>query len=185
MASIEQLEAEVREAESRLADAREEVRHAQQDRLEARAQVALAADRSDFYADQPEDTGTRDYVLPLGRDFGKWSPFDVENASLGKNWLAGALALVCQREDEARTFPSRIIFSGSESKPSAADRIGCAFTARHDQTGARLGYYRVVGIVVYGPQGDVLRVEGNVPDRKMSQNTKGWKAMQQGAYRIS
>lgn len=126
---------------------------------------------SDFYATDPKHD-VRPYVLPFGKGYPKWSPFDVDNAAFGKSWLAGDTVLVCKRYDQHRTRPSRVIFtSESIHKLSNRDKIGQRFTARHDQTGARLGEYEIVGLVGYDADGEVEVVVGDVPDVKYSVNT--------------
>lgn len=124
-----------------------------------------------FFAEEKRYTGERPYVLPFGREYGKWNPRDVENHPFGQSWLGGTLALICQRTDENRSFPTRLIHTSGGPVPSPDDRIGLSFTARHDQTGAKLGVYEIVGIVVYAPDGSVARLVGDVPDRKYSLNT--------------
>lgn len=111
------------------------------------------------------DMGTA-AVLPFGKDAGKWNAADVEGAYFGKSWLAGMTSLICKKDE--RTRPTRIVFtSGLEG-----DRyLGNSFDARHDQTGARLGYYTVVGFVEYDSEGEVLREAGDVPDMKLAQST--------------
>ena len=130
---------------------------------------------SEFYFDPEKHRriGERPYVLPFGRDSKKWSPYDVENAHFGKNWLRGMYALICHRTDEVRTRPSRLIFShGSPLNELGIDLIGQEFVARHDQTNAKLGVYKIVGLVIWDSEkGDVLRTAGDVPDVKLSQNT--------------
>lgn len=119
-----------------------------------------------WYASKPTWTGERDYVLPYGPP--KVSPFDVEHMPYGAD---NQLALVCTRTDQPRTRPSRLIFTGGGHRPDTLDRIGCSFRARHDQTGALLGTYAIVGIVAYGIGGHIVRIEGSVPDVKLALNT--------------
>lgn len=129
------------------------------------------ANRQYFATDPGHDV--RPYILPFGRDYGRWNPRDVNNAAFGKSWLSNMVALICLREDQPRTRPSRLIFSslsGSEEVPER-DRIGQRFTARHDQTNALLGVYRIVGIVRYDSEGKILKIVGDVPNVKLSQNT--------------
>jgi len=134
--------------------------------------VAAAGSREMYEVQEGEiyDYGDRPGVLPFGRDFAKWSPWDTSNAPFGQAWLGNMVALICKRLDETRTRPTRLIFC-SGSVPRTVDRIGTAFTARHDQTGARLGRYKVVGIAVYDPDGYLGRVVGDVPDVKFACST--------------
>lgn len=171
--TIQELEAQVREAQAALVAARET---AAQARTAARAiQLTDATTRiikageDEFFATFP-DHDVRPYILPFGREYGKWNPKDVDNAAFGKGWLAGMFAMICKRTDQVRTRPSRLIFS-SGSFPAESDKIGQEFTARHDQTGAFLGEYQIVGLVMYDQEGNVARVVGDVPDVKYSQNT--------------
>ena len=46
--------------------------------------------------------------------------------------------------------------------------IGNTWTCRHDQTGAKLGDYTVVGVVLYDGEGNVARVIGEVPSAKLA-----------------
>ena len=160
-------------AEAELAAAQREIdeafRQDYQDRLAERAAATLTADRSTFYAGDEQTFDERPYILPFGRGYSKWNPWDVENHEFGKHWLAGMTAIICKRQDEERSFPTRLVWTSGG--PSKSDRIGNAFLARHDQTGAKLGVYEIVGLVMYDQKGDVLRVEGDVPDRKYSQST--------------
>lgn len=175
MTDISTLEQNVRTAQAALDAAKAEVE--QERKLERMARQAAAvlavteADDSDFVAKDPTSRySERPYVLPFGREYGRWNPRDVENAAFGKSWLAGSTALICKRIDEARTRPSRLIFT-SGTLLHDSDKIGNVFTARHDQTNAKLGVYEIVGLVFYGPTGDVARIVGDVPDAKLSQNT--------------
>lgn len=151
-------------------------------RQRAAIDAVMAAPESDFYtlAGPKFEEGrtishyavsdVRPYVLPFGRDFGRWSPFDVENAAFGKSWLGNSTALIVKRRDQSRTKPSRLIFtSGVLLRDS--DKIGNVFVARHDQTNAILGVYEIVGLVFYSPEGNVARSVGETPDVKLSQNT--------------
>jgi hypothetical protein len=114
----------------------------------------------------------RPYILPFGREYGRWNPRDVANAAFGQNWLKDMVALVCLREDQPRTRPSRVIFSHNPGELSERDKIGQRFTARHDQTNALLGEYRIVGIVRYSSEdGSVEKIVGDVPNVKLTQNT--------------
>lgn len=114
----------------------------------------------------------RPYVLPFGREYPMWNPRDVENAPFsGKSWLAGMTAIICSRTDEERSRPSRLIFTSSNGVPDEHDKIGQRFEARHDQTGKRLGDYRIDGLVIYSGEGEVLRIVGDVPNVKFHMNT--------------
>ena len=106
---------------------------------QAHYELAMAGGHDMYYVD-PNYTGTRPYILPFGREYGKWSAYDVEHHPFGRMWLAEMHALVCKRTDVPRQNPSRIIFSSGQPL-SHDDRIGSQFTARHDQTGAKLGEY--------------------------------------------
>lgn len=155
-----------------------------EEELEARAELRdLAIDtalESEFHTQPGQDTGdhVRPYILPFS-NAGRWDPWDVHNAHFGKDWLRGMYGIVCFREDEQRTRPSRLIFShGSplpnkrEGKIYGADLIGVRFEARHDQTNARLGDYKIVGLIMYDSfSGDVLRAVGDVPNIKLAQST--------------
>jgi hypothetical protein len=127
------------------------------------------ASQASLYATNPGDD-ERPYILPFGKDYPKWNPRDVENAAFGKGWLAHMSVLMCKRTDVLRTKPSRMIFTSGVELPDR-DKIGQRFLARHDQTGAKLGEYEIVGILQYNQDGDVWRIVGEVPDEKFSQNT--------------
>jgi hypothetical protein len=174
MTDIKELREAVTEAAAKLAAAEAELMNARvaerAERLASRDVLIEAAPESAFRLDAPTWTGERGYILPFGQGYGKWNPRDVENASFGKSWLSGMVAIICFREDQERQHPSRLIFT-SDGLPSERDRIGARFTARHDQTGAKLGVYRIVGLVFYDRDGDVLRIEGDVPERKLAQAT--------------
>lgn len=180
-ATIEELEVAVREAKGAVNAAEAELEYRKGKLNEARAEVRRAetstrdleigtAEDVEFAAKSP--TGNvRPYILPFGREHGKWNPRDVENAAFGKSWLSGMYAIICLRTDQARSRPSRLIFSHGNPLREEQDKIGNYFMAKHDQTGAFLGEYRIVGIVAWNADGDVLRVVGDVPDVKYSQNT--------------
>lgn len=112
----------------------------------------------------------RSHILPFGRDYGKLSPWDTENHPFGEEWLEGVTGLIVRRTDQNRTRPTRIIYS-SGLGVSERNKIGNEFLARHDQTGAKLGVYEIVGLVFYGEGGKVTLTVGDVPDTKMSLNT--------------
>lgn len=144
-------------------------------RYEQSYQNAISVPDSAYMLDTPDDItaaygDVRPYVLPFGREYGKWNPMDVDNAAFGKDWLGNTTAIICQRLDEARTRPSRLIFTSGVG-PCESDKIGQVFTARHNQTNAELGVYQIVGLVIYDPSGDVARIVGDVPNIKYSQNT--------------
>lgn len=181
MTDIAILEQNLRNAEAALAAAKREADEARRveyaARMQARQDAANALPDSAYFLDEPMPyTGrysvhdSRPYVLPFGREYGKWNPMDVDNAAFGKSWLANSQALICTRLDQPRSKPSRLIFTSGVG-PSKSDLIGTVFEARHDQTGSRLGDYRIVGIVEYDTEGNVSRILGEVPDVKLSQNT--------------
>lgn len=126
----------------------------------------------DLFAKDPS-YDVRPYILPFGKEYPMWNVLDVENHPFGKSWLEGTAALVCYREDEKRSRPSRIIFTsvgmdderGIPNEVSERDKIGQRFEARHDQTNGRLGRYKIVGVVLYGKDGDVFQTEGDVADQ--------------------
>lgn len=159
--------AQLAEAEQQLAQERvDEMRV----RMRELARAGVDATPSAFYADGGDGQSGR-AVLPFGADYPKWNPRDVEHAAFGKSWLAGMTALICRRRDQGRTRPTRLVFTSGGGIPSTGDRIGCNFTAYHDQTGHKLGVYEVVGIVIYDEFGDVARIVGDVPDIKFAQST--------------
>lgn len=134
-------------------------------------ELAKQAGREVYYTDGPEFHADRSYVLPFGPP--RWNPLDTasfadksvtwfSHRTEPRDWLGGMVGIVCMRRDQERQKPSRLIFTYGQP-PSATDRIGVRFTARHDQTGAKLGEYEIVGLVVYSPIGEVGRVEGDVP----------------------
>lgn len=184
-ASVTVLEGDVRRAEEAVRAAERRLTAARDKLNERSVQVRRAqTSERDFEIAAAEDVEfaakldtslhryeERDYILPFGREYGKWNPRDVENAAFGKRWLSGMYAIICLRLDEARSRPSRLIFSHGNPLREEQDKIGQRFMAKHDQTGAFLGEYRIVGIVAWNADGDVLRIVGDVPDVKYSQNT--------------
>jgi len=176
--AVEKVKALTAEAET-LEEAAKEIRAEIKSQLEAagRDEAAMkrgniwAASVESFMASEPTPSWSeRDYILPFGRKSGKWSPYDVDEAEFGKDWLEDTTALMCLRRDEARSYPTRLIFA-SGLDLAEMDKIGNQFTARHDQTNAKLGVYEIVGLVFYGEGGDIIRTVGDVPHRKISQNT--------------
>ena len=125
----------------------------------------------DFYIGAPKYGDERPYVLPFGKSTPRWNVDDVENFTFGKDWLGHAIGIVCQRTDVDRTRPSRLIFTSGSGMPADSDKIGNVFLARHDQTGAKLGVYEIVGLVFWDTDGNPLRKVGNVPDVKYALNT--------------
>jgi len=162
---------QVRDARERLAEAEAKYEKARQsqyeERLRQKVSDALADDGSLFYDPEPCYRGEAPYILPLGRNYGKCNPLKPDTFPFGgSDWLKGDSVFVLERLDKSRNGPSRIVIGSGYGY--ASWRIGNEWTCRHDQTGAKLGEYRVVGIVVYDEQGQVARVEGNVPDKALS-----------------
>jgi hypothetical protein len=156
---------EVEEAISSLKDKQEDQKTDNEERF-------IAA-QPDYYfrASVPTPSySERPYVLPFGRQYPKLSPWDTHEHPFGKSWLAKETALICLRTDEPRTRPTRIIYTSGISL-NETDKIGNEFIARHDQTNAKLGVYKIVGLVFYDREGDVLRAVGDTPNYKMSLNT--------------
>lgn len=173
--TIERLRTEVRDAENELASKREELailereeRRRAQDAVTLRT---LGADRNEFYLPEPAYLGER-AVLPFGNTVtpNKLSVYDTESHPFGKSWLAHTAALVVLRTDQNRTRPTRLVYTAG-TRIDRGDRIGATFTARHDQTGSKLGVYRIVGIVIYDGDGNVARVVGDVPETKLALST--------------
>lgn len=128
------------------------------------------AQESSLFAENPTHD-VRPYILPFGRGYAKFNPLkDGPIHEFGQKWLSNMTALICRRLDEKRTRPSRLIWTSGVNLPDR-DKIGQKFTARHDQTGARLGEYEIVGIVQYDIDGNVWRTAGDVPDVKFTQAT--------------
>jgi len=148
--------------------------HERLDRMQAQARTEHDAKvdgmtPADLVDPDPQYRGVADYVLPFGREYGKWSALDPESHPFGKQWLGQSSALICKRLDQDRTRPTRIIHTSGVA--GGKDRIGNVWEYRHDQTGARLGEYEIVGVVVYGSDGSVALVAGDVPATKMSLST--------------
>lgn len=124
----------------------------------------------------------RPYILPFGRDYAKWNPTgDPDEHVFGDSWTANMTAIICERTDQDRSGPTRLIWTSGMVMPhpdqdgriGSGDLIGTPFTARHDQTNAKLGEYLIVGLAFYGPDGGrkPARIVGNVPNRKFGQST--------------
>jgi hypothetical protein len=170
-AKADRLRARLAAEESMVENTRAALRDAEHQlslrRLRDNAATARDAGISELIDPDPAYRGEADYILPFGKDYAKWDPFDVDGHPFGKDWLAGMYALICTRTDVPRTHPSRIVH-GSGSLPGDRWRIGNTWTFRRDQTGAKLGVYKVVGIVIYDEHGDVLRAAGKADNRKLS-----------------
>jgi hypothetical protein len=129
--------------------------------------LALAdALRGDLHCATPGFKGRADYILPLGRDYEGINPFDPSTFPFGgAEWAANGVAYLLKKDE--RTRPTRLVFSGGGMVDTDRWGIGAQWDCRHDQTGARLGNYTVVGIVIYDGEGNVARYEGDVPDRRI------------------
>lgn len=93
-----------------------------------------------------------DYVLPTGTSI---NPARNE----GEYASEGTMLLVLFKVDDSRTRPTRVVSTyGGEGHHHLGQEAVCF----HDQTNARLGHYRVVGI-----RHADGRTEGEVPDRKI------------------
>lgn len=103
-----------------------------------------------FFATDPKWASRDAIVLPTGE---KGRIAELPYADAG-DW-----AYIMSKPE--RTRPTRAFLSCGDM--GDAWNIGNTHTARHDQTGARLGDYTVVGIVIYGRDGQVLRTVGEVP----------------------
>jgi hypothetical protein len=117
----------------------------------------------------PQYRGSAHYILPFGRTYGKWAPRRPAEHPFGPSWLAGGSAILVQRLDEPRSYPTRVIHSSGGIGDDW--RIGNSWDLYHDQTDAHLGRYQVVGVVQYDERGSVARIEGNVPDRALYMST--------------
>lgn len=160
-AELEQLE------QLEIAERRREEERRQAERLNRHASRVSDLTEEDLFDPEPRYRGEAAYVLPFGREYSKWNPLDPDSHPFGKSWLAMSSALIVKKDE--RTRPTRIIHSSG--LPSDNDRIGNRWTYRHDQTNHLLGDYEIVGIVVYGSDGEVALKAGNVPTTKMSLNT--------------
>jgi hypothetical protein len=100
------------------------------------------------------------HIAPLDDRF---HPLLPETAQFGQGWMGGSVAYIMSKPE--RTRPTRVLISSGVLSGVA---IGHMAAVRHDQTGALLGRYTVVGVVEYDALGEVARVEGDVPDRKMA-----------------
>jgi hypothetical protein len=124
---------------------------------------------SELFDPNPGYRGAAHYILPFGREYAKWNPLDPDSHPFGRSWLANGTAFLVQRLDEARTYPTRCIHNAGGVEDDW--RIGNTWNLYHDQSDAHLGHYRVVGIVEYGPTGDVARTAGVTPTRRISMST--------------
>jgi hypothetical protein len=149
------------------------------ERITSRFEAMMVLPDEAFYAGDDARHDVRPYVLPFGTDYPKWNPTgQVEEHGFGETWTANSTAIICTRTDQDRTTPTRLIWTSGMVMPSKGDRvsgdlIGQRFLARHDQTGAKLGEYVIVGLAFYGPEGgsSPARIVGEVPDRKFGQST--------------
>jgi len=124
-----------------------------------------------FYSDE-RHVDTRPFVLPFGRGFAKFNPMSDEdrlNHAFGPEWTANSTAIICKKEE--RQGPTRLIWSSGLDTRGDSDKIGRRFIARHDQTGAILGQYKIVGLAFFGPDGKLCRTVGDVPSQKFAQST--------------
>lgn len=130
-----------------------------------RAAAAKTAVGESLDCPTPGHKGVASYILPMGQDVcpGGMNPLDPATSPFGTKWLMGGSFVVLSKPD--RTRPTRIVFSSGP--PSDDWKIGATWDCRHDQTGARLGTYTVVGVVLYDDQGRVARVAGEVPNRRI------------------
>jgi hypothetical protein len=170
MTDIRILEQNVADAEAALAAARAEVRATERIayniRQAERAASAVALPDSAFIDEQPGRRHQADYILPLGEEYSKVNVLDPDSFPFGgPEWMVGSVVYVMAKPE--RTRPTRVFISGGGSV-GADWRIGNVWRCRHDQTNALLGTYTVVGIVVYGADGEVIRTVGETPNVKMA-----------------
>lgn len=155
------LAAKVDRARAALRNAEYDLRRAQDaDRAHAaavadKAAVRAAAD-SDTFIDPNPGTYGDSVLLPTGE---KGRVTDGLPYADGGDW-----AYIMSKA--SRTRPTRAFVSSGQLGDEW--RIGNTHRARHDQTGANLGDYTVVGIVVYDRNGDVLVTVGDIPTTLLS-----------------
>ena len=166
MATIQELQREVDEAQARLDSAKADAdaaRHAEY--VEGLRQRIEASKAVNLFSENPSHQGVAPYILPLGEGYADVNPLDPESFPFGgPDWLRGSVVYVMSKPE--RTRPTRVFISSGLCGESW--NIGNSWTCRHDQTGRKLGTYTVVGIVLYDADGQVLRTEGEVPNRKLS-----------------
>lgn len=176
MTDLATLQERVREAEDALDAAKAEAEAARQAEYKARQQRALdelmAMPDEAFISPSPSwSAPERPYVLPFGKGYARFNPLDDadrENHEFGPTWTAGMTAIICKKDE--RENPTRLIWTSGYVR-RGFDNIGERFVARHDQTGAKLGEYEIVGLAFYGPDGKLARTIGDVPNRKFAQST--------------
>lgn len=135
-------------------------------RMTARADRNVAADTDAFVDPNPGRHHRADYILPLGAEYAKSNVLDPDTFAFGgAQWTANSTVYVMSKPE--RTRPTRAFMSGGGGVGDDW-RIGNVWECHHDQTGANLGTYTVVGIVVYGTDGQVIRTVGEVPATKLS-----------------
>jgi hypothetical protein len=114
---------------------------------------------------------TADYILPYGREYSKWNPMDPTSHCFGRDYMAGMIAVVLKRIDQPRKAAATRVIVGAGSEVYNDWKIGNVWRIRHDQTGAALGTYEVVGEVTYARNEDgdaAVRDAIGVTDMKLS-----------------
>lgn len=139
-------------------------------RNDARQQAVIDAPKDGYY--HTDGYGQHryhraDYILPLGVGYAKVNVLDPDSFPFdGRGWVANGTVYIMSKPE--RTRPTRAFISSGLSTDQGDWAIGNVWECRHDQTGANLGTYTVVGIVQYGTDGQVIRTEGEVPTTKLS-----------------
>lgn len=146
-------------------------RKAESDAREAQREQAIQddTDEAGYYGTSEDLAKVHEagYILPLGKDYSKVNVLASDTFPFGgRKWMENATVYVMSKPE--RTRPTRAFVGSSGTNEHGEWAIGNVWKCYHDQTGANLGTYTVVGIVQYGTQGQVIKVVGEVPTTKLS-----------------
>lgn len=104
------------------------------------------------YGDNRGDTVA---ALPVGESINPANP-DRSHYAFGQ----GMIGYVLFKLDDNRTRPTRVL-TGYGAVPGWT--VGQAIHLHHDQTGAYMGHYKIVGVVDF----DTMETAGDVPNIKI------------------
>lgn len=102
--------------------------------------------------------GVAEGILPYGQGYPKWNPMEPLEHPFGAGYMSDSIAVVLKRVDQPRKAAATRVIVGAGSEMYEGWTIGNVWKLRHDQTGAILGTYEVVGEVTYAEDEDELTV---------------------------